>query len=95
MPLRIRLLALGLPIAFFLAWAYQFDEGFETPEFYDLFFRLAFSPGGKNVVEDPRFLELGIELGFLPVWQTKGYPMHCARIQDDIGDRLSCPSWPE
>lgn len=87
----------------YLAWHYlvlgdidrMFKEGFEAPEFYDLFFRLAFSPGGKNVVEDPRFLELGIELGFLPVWQTKGYPMHCTRIQDDIGDHLSCPNWPE
>jgi len=87
----------------FLAWHYMalgdidrmFGEAFSTPEFYDLFFRLAFSPAGRAVVEDPRFIELGQQHHLLPVWQTKGYPMDCVRIQDEIGDHLSCPSWPE
>jgi hypothetical protein len=87
----------------FLAWHYMalgdidrmFDEAFSTPEFYDLFFRLAFSPAGRAVVEDPRFIELGQQHHLLPVWQTKGYPMDCIRIQDEIGDHLTCPSWPE
>jgi len=87
----------------YLAWHYMalgdfdrmFDEGFSTPEFHDLFFRLAFSPSGRPVVEDPRFMDLGKQHNLLPVWQTKGYHMGCTRIQDENGDHLSCPGWPE
>ncbi len=57
--------------------------------------RLAFTPSGRIVVEDPRFIEIGERYGLLPIWQTKGYPMGRTRIQDEIGDHLSCSSWPE
>lgn len=87
----------------YLAWHYMalgdydrmFEEAFSTPEYYDLFFRLAFSPAGREIVEDPRFIELGDTHSLLPVWQTKGYPMGCIRVQDEIGDHLSCSTWPE
>lgn len=70
------------------------DEAFSTPEFNDLFFRLALSPSGRPIVEHPRFLELGGIRHLLPLWQTKGYPMGCSRVQDERGDHLSCANWP-
>jgi adenylate cyclase len=72
-----------------------FDEAESVPEFSDLFFRLAYSPSGKAVVEHPRFIEIGEEFGLMPIWLVKGYPMGCSRVQDDTGDHLLCPSWPE
>ena len=71
------------------------DEAFSTPEFNDVFFRLAWSPSGRAIVEHPRFIELGKKLHLLPLWQTKGYPMDCSRVQDELGDHLSCPNWPQ
>lgn len=86
----------------YLAWHYLalgdidrvFDEAFSTPEFNDLFFRLAFSPSGRAIVESPRFIELGKEQHLIPLWQEKGYPMDCSRVQDETGDHLNCPNWP-
>jgi len=72
-----------------------FDEAFSLPDRHDLVMRLVFSPGGRAAAEDPRFLKFGMDYGYLPLWQSKGYPMDCARVQDEIGDHLSCPSWPE
>jgi len=73
----------------------MFDEVNSIPEFSDLFFRLAITPVGKPIMEHPRFLEIGEQFGLMPIWLVKGYPMGCSRVQDDIGDHLLCPSWPE
>jgi hypothetical protein len=72
-----------------------FKEALSIPEFEDLFFRIAYSPGGKSIVEHPRFIEIGEQNGLMPIWLVKGYPMGCSRVQDEIGDHLLCPSWPE
>lgn len=86
-----------------LTWPYvalgdferAFDEVLETPEFEDLFFRIAFSPRGRSLVEHPRFIEVGTLRGLMPIWLVKGYPMGCHRVRDDIGEHLLCSDWPE
>ena len=57
--------------------------------------RVSFTPAGRVLVEHPRYLDAVKYFNILPVWEALGYPMGCERVQDDIGDRLSCPSWPE
>ena len=87
----------------YLAWHYKllgdlermFDEAQSVPEYEDMFFRMAFSPSGKSIVEHPRFMVTGEQFGLVPIWLVKGYPMGCHRVQDEIGDHLLCPSWPE
>lgn len=72
-----------------------FDEAQSVPQFEDLFFRTAFTPSGKAIVEHPRFIVTGEQYGLMPIWLVNGYPMGCSRVQDEIGDHLLCPSWPE
>jgi len=57
--------------------------------------RSIYIPGGKPVVEHPRFLDIVEKLGLIPVWEELGYPMGCERVQDDRGDHLACPNWPK
>ena len=90
-------------VELYLAWHYKllgdlermFDEVQSVPEYEDLFFRVAFSPSGKSIVEHPRFIVTGEQFGLMPIWLVKGYPMGCHRVQDEIGDHLLCPNWPE
>ncbi|MCH7820866.1 MAG: hypothetical protein IIA07_02515 [Proteobacteria bacterium] len=57
--------------------------------------RSVYIPSGRAVMEHPRMLEVAEKLLLFPVWEAKGYPFGCERVQDDIGDHLSCPDWPE
>ena len=58
-------------------------------------FRNVFIPGGRPVMEHPRMLEVAEKQLLIPLWESKGYPFGCERVQDDIGDHLSCPDWPQ
>lgn len=87
----------------YLVWHYKvlgdigrmFDEVMSVPEHDDLFIRVAFTPGGRDIVEYPRFLKVGELFGLTQIWHAKGYPMGCQRVQDEIGDHLACTNWPE
>ena len=57
--------------------------------------RFAYSPAGRVLVEHPRFLDIAEQFNFIPVWQKRGYPMGCERVEDNLGDHLSCPNWPD
>ncbi len=57
--------------------------------------RSVYIPSGRAVMEHPRMLEVAEKLLLFPVWEARGYPFGCERVQDDIGDHLSCPNWPE
>ena len=57
--------------------------------------RQVYIPSGRAVMEHPRMLEVAEKLLLFPVWEARGYPFGCERVQDDIGDHLSCPDWPE
>ena len=52
--------------------------------------RFTFSPSGRALVEHPQFLDIGERFNYTPVWETRGYPMGCERVSDDLGDHLSC-----
>jgi len=62
---------------------------------YEFMTRQVYTPSGRAVMEHPRMLEVAEKLLLFPVWEAKGYPFNCERVQDDIGDHLSCPNWPE
>ena len=57
--------------------------------------RQVYIPSGRAVMEHPRMLKVAEKLLLFPVWEARGYPFGCERVQDDIGDHLSCPDWPE
>ncbi len=73
----------------------MFDAWLAREYDYDFVFRYVYIPGGRPVMEHPRMLEVAEQQFLIPLWESKGYPFGCERVQDDIGDHLSCPNWPE
>ena len=72
-----------------------FDAWLAKEQDYRFLFRYVYVPGGRPVMEHPRLLEVAEQQFLIPLWETRGYPFGCERVQDDIGDHLSCPDWPE
>ena len=72
-----------------------FDAWLAREYDYMFVFRYVYLPGGRPVMEHPRMLELAEKQLLIPLWESKGYPFDCERVQDDIGDHLSCPDWPK
>jgi tetratricopeptide (TPR) repeat protein len=72
-----------------------FDTWLAREYDYTFLFRYVYIPGGRPVMEHPRMLEVAEKQFLIPLWESKGYPFGCERVQDDIGDHLSCPNWPE
>jgi TolB-like protein len=73
----------------------MFDAWLAMDWEYEYLIRIVYNPSGRAVMEHPRMLEIAEKLLLFPVWEAKGYPFNCERVQDDIGDHLSCPDWPE
>jgi adenylate cyclase len=62
------------------------------PESYQSFWlRMAWQPSWAGVREDPRFFQIARELGYVELWETRGYPPGCVRVAASAGDRLDCP----
>ncbi|NGX15823.1 hypothetical protein [Wenzhouxiangella sp. XN24] len=53
--------------------------------------RMAWQPSWAGVREDPRFFEIARELGYVDLWETRGYPPGCSRVAASGADRLDCP----
>ena len=53
--------------------------------------RMAWQPSWAGVREDPRFFEIARELGYVDLWETRGYPPGCSRVATPEGARLDCP----
>jgi TolB-like protein/Tfp pilus assembly protein PilF len=47
-------------------------------------------PEYRAYVEDPRFLEIMHGDGALELWENRGFPDGCIRVNDSAGDRLDC-----
>ncbi len=47
-------------------------------------------PEYRAYVEDPRFLEIMRDDGILALWEHRGFPDGCTRVNDSAGDRLDC-----
>ena len=73
----------------------MFDAWLAIESNYEYLFRTIFIPGGRAAMEHPRMIEVAEKQLLFPLWESKGYPFGCERVQDDIGDHLSCPNWPE
>ena len=58
-------------------------------------FRTVYIPSGRAVMEHPRMIDFAERGRLLTVWEQMGFPFNCKRVQDNIGDHLSCPDWPE
>lgn len=73
----------------------MFDAWLAIESDYEYLFRYIYIPGGRAAMEHPRMIEIAEKQLLFPLWESKGYPFGCERVQDDIGDHLSCPNWPE
>ena len=73
----------------------MFDAWLSREYDYEYFFRAVYIPSGRAVMEHPRMIEVAEKQLLFPLWESKGYPFGCERVQDDIGDHLSCPNWPQ
>ena len=73
----------------------MFDAWLAIESDYEYLFRTIYIPGGRAAMEHPRMIEVAEKQLLFPLWESKGYPFGCERVQDDIGDHLSCPNWPE
>jgi len=73
----------------------MFDAWLAIESDYEFLFREIYIPGGRAAMEHPRMIDVAEKQLLFPVWESKGYPFGCERVQDEIGDHLSCPTWPE
>lgn len=88
---RLQYLLLGKLDHYFDTWETAIDDGR-----IELFaFRYIYIPGGRIIVEHPRFLLVAERFGLIPFWEKHGYPMGCERVDDESGARLVCADWPE
>jgi TolB-like protein/Tfp pilus assembly protein PilF len=72
-----------------------FDAWLAIESDYEYLFRYIYLPGGRPAMEHPRMIEVAEKQLLFPLWESKGYPFGCERVQDQIGDHLSCPNWPD
>jgi TolB-like protein len=73
----------------------MFDAWLAMDYDYAFLFREVYLPSGRAVMEHPRMIEVAEKQKLFPLWESKGYPFGCERVQDEIGDHLSCPNWPK
>jgi len=73
----------------------MFDAWLAIESDYEYLFRYIYIPGGRAAMEHPRMIDVAEKQLLFPLWESKGYPFGCERVQDEIGDHLSCPNWPK
>ncbi len=73
----------------------MFDAWLKIDFEMEFLFRTVYIPSGRGAMQHPKMIELAEKRGLLAVWEQLGFPFDCERVQDDIGDHLSCPDWPE
>ena len=73
----------------------MFDAWLAIESDYEYLFRYIYIPGGRAAMEHPRMIDVAEKQLLFPLWESKGYPFGCERVQDEIGDHLSCPNWPD
>lgn len=88
---RLAYLLLGQYDRYFDTWEEFIDRG--ASELYH--FRSIYIPGGRDIVEHPRFLKISERFGLIAFWEVHGYPMGCQRLEGDERAWLHCPDWPE
>jgi TolB-like protein/Tfp pilus assembly protein PilF len=80
----------------FRAW-HQFLDATEdepaTGRFHP-WLRPVWQPWSANVREHPAFFEIATRLGLVALWEERGYPPGCARVDGAAGPRLDCAGFP-
>jgi adenylate cyclase len=57
--------------------------------------RMAWLPSTRELRESPRFLAYAESAGIARLWQTRGWPDGCVRVQAASGGHLNCSGMPE
>jgi TolB-like protein len=52
--------------------------------------RSAWLPSTLGLREQPRFFAIAEDLGMVRMWETRGYPGGCTRVESSDGDHLDC-----
>ena len=52
-------------------------------------------PSTRELRESPRFLAYAESAGIARLWQTRGWPDGCVRVQAASGGHLNCSGMPE
>jgi hypothetical protein len=47
-------------------------------------------PSTRALREDPRFIPIAQGYGLIDLWEKRGYPPGCRRVEDTRGDHLDC-----
>jgi tetratricopeptide (TPR) repeat protein len=72
----------------------QFFEHFSMAvrknHLWTMIMMIVWLPEYRAYVEDPRFLEIMRGDGALALWEHRGFPDGCVRVNDAAGDRLDC-----
>jgi TolB-like protein len=72
----------------------QFFEHFSLAvrenHLWTMIMMIVWLPEYRAYVEDPRFLEIMRGDGALELWEHRGFPDGCIRVNDPTGDRLDC-----
>ena len=72
----------------------QFFENFSRTvrenHLWTMIMMIVWLPEFAAYVEDPRFLEIMRGDGALDLWEHRGFPDGCIRVNDPTGDHLDC-----
>jgi TolB-like protein/DNA-binding winged helix-turn-helix (wHTH) protein/Tfp pilus assembly protein PilF len=80
-------LLFNLKDTFFDYFARSVNESHLWPSFV---MPIVWLPEYRAYVEDPRFFEIMSDDGALGLWEQRGFPDGCIRVDDPSGDRLDC-----
>jgi hypothetical protein len=80
-------LLFNLKDQFFEFFSRSINESHLWPTFV---MSILWMPEYKAYVEDPRFFEIMRKDGAVELWEQRGYPDGCNRVEDSVGDRLDC-----
>jgi TolB-like protein/DNA-binding winged helix-turn-helix (wHTH) protein len=80
-------LLFNLKDPFFEYFSRTVDESHLWPTFLT---PILWLPEYRSYVEDPRFLDIVGRNGALEIWEQRGFPDGCSRVDDPIGERLDC-----
>jgi len=68
----------------------HFSRAVRDNHLWTMIMMIVWLPEYRAYVEDPRFFEIMRGDGALELWEHRGFPDGCIRVNDPTGDRLDC-----